>query len=59
MPTDHGAKVINALHHLNANHHQARRLLGMYAGRDEMTAEDVARVLAEFPDRRKVNRPTR
>ncbi|MEH1012466.1 hypothetical protein V6U90_04985 [Micromonospora sp. CPCC 206060] len=58
MPTDLVTKTIDALRHLGADNHDARRLLGMYAGRHDMTAEEVAQVLDEFPARRPVNRHT-
>lgn len=56
MPTDHVNKAIDALRHLGVdNRDDARRLLGMYAGRHEMTAEEITQVLGASPARRTAN----
>ncbi|MFG1844610.1 hypothetical protein [Micromonospora carbonacea] len=60
MPTDHATKAINALRHLGVdNRDDACRLLGMYAGRHDMTAEQVAQIPDQFPARRAANSSTR
>jgi len=47
----------DALRHLGVtNRDDARRLLGSYVRRHEMSADDVAQVLDTFPARRAVTR---
>ncbi|KAB1946491.1 hypothetical protein F8271_06540 [Micromonospora sp. ALFpr18c] len=59
MPTDHTTTTTDALRHLGiTNRDDARQLLGSYARRHEMTANDIAQVLDDFPARRAVTRDT-
>jgi len=47
---DHVAKAIEALTHLGVdNRADARRMLGMYAGRHDLSVDNIKQVIQAFP----------